>query len=180
MLLLWGRTLRATGPGHFTTVELSSQRCNYANQSCNFFTEFFTSEVSVWVLTMMKIVGVANSKTLSAMSASLLRSMEAPVEARTIRMLGSRRCRKSSWRKVLASADALNFPSRSYMHWSSCVGLQSSSSSSLMSCCSLHCSEPALLLINSALRVSKEFTAGGLSRRSWTSMVNSELKELIT
>ena len=113
-----------------------------------------TSEVSVWVLAIAEIVGVATFISLWAMSASLVRSMEASVEARTVRTFGGRRCRKSSRRKVLASADAPSLSPRScYMRRSSCVGLRSPSSSPLMSCCSLCCSEAAVRLINSAVRV---------------------------
>ena len=44
------------------------------------------------------VCGVATSTILSAMSASLARSGQS-AEARTIRMLAGRRCRKSSFRK---------------------------------------------------------------------------------
>ena len=44
-------------------------------------------------------VGVATSITLSASSASLLRSIEVSVDARTIRTFEGRRCKKSSRRK---------------------------------------------------------------------------------
>ena len=55
---------------------------------------------------MAETEGVETSITLSAISASVLRSMASPVEARTIRTLGGRRCRNSSLRKVLLASAA--------------------------------------------------------------------------
>ena len=104
------------------------------------------------VSVIAETVGVATSITLSAMSASLLRLMEVSVEARTIRTLGGRRRRKISRRKVLASADVPSLSPRSCcIRRSSSVGLRSPSSSPLISCCSLRCSEAAVRLISSAL-----------------------------
>ena len=110
---------------------------------------------SVRVSATAEMVGVATSMTLSAMSASLLRSVEASAEARTIRTLGGRRCKNSYRRKVLESADVLSLSPRSCcMRRSSCVGFRLPSSSPLISCCSLRCAEAAVRLTSSALRTS--------------------------
>ena len=107
-----------------------------------------TSEVSEISATLV----VATSITLSAMSASLLRSMEASVEARTTWMLGGRHCKNNSRRYEFASADLPSLSPRSCcICLSSCVGLQSPSSSPLMSCWSLCCSDAAVRFMSSAL-----------------------------
>ena len=41
MLLLWDRTLRATGYGRVVKVGSISQRCKLVIQSCDFFVELF-------------------------------------------------------------------------------------------------------------------------------------------
>ena len=51
---------------------------------------------------MAATVGAATSTTLSASSAISSRVVDALVEARTMRTLGGRRCRKSSRRNVLS------------------------------------------------------------------------------
>ena len=100
------------------------------------------------------MVGVATSITLSASSATLFRSMRLLVDASTIRTLAGNRWRKCSQRKELTFAVPSLSPKSCCMRLSSCVGLQSPSSSPLMSCCSLCCSEAAVRLMSWALRVS--------------------------
>ena len=121
------------------------------------------------------------SMTLSVMSARRCRSIDASAEARTILTLGGSRCRKSSRRNVLASADVPSLSPSSCCMWRrSCVGLRSPSSSPLMSCCSFRCSEAAVRLVSSALSVSYVLSSGGRSRRSRTSTANSVEREAMT
>ena len=78
------------------------------------------------VLQIDATVGVATSITLSAKSASLWRSMEESVEARTILTLAGTRWRKSSRRNELASADVPSLSPRSCcICLSNCVGFLS-------------------------------------------------------
>ena len=58
------------------------------------------------VLEMAAMVGVATSTILSAMSASLVRSVAASAEAKTILTLEGSRCKNSSLRNALGSAPA--------------------------------------------------------------------------
>ena len=117
------------------------------------------------------IDGIAASMTLLAMSARRLRSIVGLAEARTIRTLDRRRWRNSSRRKAAESADVLSLsPNSCCMRCSSCVGLRSPSSSLLMSCWSLRCSEVAVRLTSSVFRMSYGRSAGGLRRRSHTSV----------
>ena len=121
---------------------------------------------------------VDTSMTLSAMSASLLKSIVVSAEARTILTFGGKRCRNNSLRKELESAEVPSLSPRSCcIRQSNCVGLWSPSSSPLMSCCNFHCSEAAVRLTNSVLRMSYESSVGGFSR-SRTSVANSGLREL--
>ena len=104
---------------------------------------------------MAETVGVATSMTLSAMSASLFRSAAVSTEARTMRTFAGSLCRKSSRRKVFESAPAPSLSPRSCcIRRRSWVGFLSPSSSPLMSCCSLRCSEAAVRLMSSALSLS--------------------------
>ena len=108
-------------------------------------------------------VVVDNSMTLLAMSASLLRSIVVSAEARTILTFGGKR-RNNSLRKELESAEVPSLSHRSCcIRRSNCVGLRSPSSSPLMSCCNFHCSEAAVRLTNSALRMSYGSSVGGFS-----------------
>ena len=117
------------------------------------------------------IDSIATSMTLSAMSARRLRSIAGLAEARTICMLDGRRWRNSSRRKAAESADVLSLsPNSCCMRRSSCVGLRSPSSSPLMSCWSLRCSEAAVRLTSSVFRTLYGCSAGGLRRRSRTSV----------
>ena len=66
----------------------------------------FSTSVLVLVWAMADTDGAATSMTLSAMSASLARSVRvSSAEARTMRTFAGRRCRKSSLRNALLSAD---------------------------------------------------------------------------
>ena len=129
-----------------------------AKRSARRTTSSRTSEVSVCSELVSEIdatVGVATSITLSAMSASLWRSMEESVEARTTLTLAGRRWRKSSRMKELASADVPSLSPRSCcIRHSNCVGFLSPSSSPLISCWSFLCSEAAVRLMSSVLRMS--------------------------
>ena len=104
---------------------------------------------------MEATVVVDTSMTLSAMSASLLRSIVVFAEARTILTFGGKRCRNNSLRKELESAEVPNLSPRSccIRRRSNCIGLRSPSSSPLMSC-NFRCSEAAVRLTNSAFRTS--------------------------
>ena len=95
-------------------------------------------------------VGVATSTILSAKSASLERSVMVSAEARTMwTFTGSR------WRKSLFSGVVLKWsPSNHFMWRRSWVGLWSSSSSPLMSCCNFLYSDMAVHFISSALSMS--------------------------
>ena len=100
------------------------------------------------VTVVAAMVGVATSTILSAMSASLARSVVESADARTMRTLGGSRCRKSSFRKALLSGVAPRWSPRSCcIRRRSCVGFLSPSSSPLMSCCNFRCSEAAVRLI---------------------------------
>ena len=84
---------------------------------------------------MEATVVVDTSMTLSAMSASLLRSIVVSAEATTILIFGDKR-RNNSVRKELESAGVPSLPQRScYIRQSNCLGLQLPSSSPPMSCC---------------------------------------------
>ena len=95
----------------------------------------------------------AASRTLSARVASSSRLLESPEEASTIRTLGDRRWRKSSW-KIGPSAAAALSPSNCWIRQSSCVGQRSPNSTEWKSCCSLRCSGTAVHLMSCCLRVS--------------------------
>ena len=124
--------------------------------------------------------GMATSMILSAMSASLGRSVVASAEARTIRTLAGRRCRKSSFRNALSVVGPRWSPSSCCIRRRSWVGFLSPSSSPLISCWSLRCSEAAVRFISSALRVSYGRSAGGRISRSLTSQAISGDREEIT
>ena len=112
-------------------------------------------------------VGVATSTILSAMSASLDRSVVSSAEASTMRTLAGSRWRKSSFRKALFSGVVPRWsPSSCWMRRRSWVGLRSPSSSPLISCWSFLCSDAAVRLINSALRVSYGVSVGGRMSKS--------------
>ena len=66
----------------------------------------FSMSASGLVRETAETVGAATSMTLSAMSASLAKSVVSSAEARTIRTFGGRRWRNSSLRKLLLSAVA--------------------------------------------------------------------------
>ena len=71
-----------------------------------------TSEFVCWV-EIEVTVGVTTSMTLSAMSASLLKSKEVSADVSTIRMLEGNLRKNSSRRKELASAEVPNLSPRS-------------------------------------------------------------------
>ena len=110
-----------------------------------------TSETAVEVAAT--VGGVATSTILSTMSASLARSVVS-AEARTIRTLEGRRCRKSSFRKALSMVGPRWSPNSCCMRRSSCVGFLSPSSSPPSNCCSLRCSDAVVRLMSSAFSVS--------------------------
>ena len=108
--------------------------------------------------------GVATSMILSAISASLGRSVEGLEEARTICTLAGRCWRKSSLRKAWSGVGRWSM--RSCCIWRrSCVGFLSPSSSP-NNCWSLRCSEAAVRLMSSAFRMLYWWSSGGLMRRS--------------
>ena len=111
-----------------------------------------TSELSVRLEQVSKTaatVGAATSIALSAMSASLPRSMDESAEARTILTLSGSLWRKSSRRKELASADVPSLSPRSCsLCLSNCVGFLSPRSSPVINWWSFLCSEAAVRLIS--------------------------------
>ena len=132
-----------------------------ATSSCS----WVTSEFVCWV-EIDATVCVITSMTLPA---THFRSKEESADASTIRTLGGNCCKNSWRRKELASAEVPSLSLRSCcIRHNSWVSLRSPSSLPLMSSCTLRCSEAAVYLMSSALRVSYEALAGGLRRRSLT------------
>ena len=123
----------------------SVRRATSALSSCS-------SEAEVEVAAT--VGGVTTSTIFSAISASLARSVVVSAEAKTIRTLEGRRCKNSSFRKALSNVGPRWSPNSCCIRRSSCVGFLSPSSSPLINCCSLRCSEAAVRFISSALRVS--------------------------
>ena len=111
------------------------------------------SKVGGWEWERAETDGAATAVTLSAISARVARSIASPVEARTILTLGGSRCKNNSRRKVELASAAWS-PRSCCMRRSSWVGFLSPSSSPRISCWSLRCSEAAVRLMSSALRVS--------------------------
>ena len=120
-----------------------------ATRSVSRVSSAFNCCTSVSLETAAMIGGLATSSILSAMCASLPRSVVPSAEARIIRTLAGRRWRKSSLRKAFCSGVSPRWsPSSCCTRRSSCLGFLSPSSSPLISCCSFRCSEAAVRLIS--------------------------------
>ena len=123
--------------------------------------------------------GVATSIILSAISASLGRSVDGSADASTMRTLPGRRWKKSSLRNALSWVGWWS-PSSCCIRRRSWVGFRSPSSSPLSNCWSLRCSEAAVRFMSSAFRVSYGRSSGGRMRRSLTSQAISGDREAMT
>ena len=100
------------------------------------------------------MVGVATSATLSA---SFVRLVAVSAEARTILTFAGSRCRNCSFKEGVIVCSSPKVISEKLLHPTeklSWLAVAKLNSSPLMSCCSLCCSEAAVLLTSSALSVS--------------------------
>ena len=88
--------------------------------------------------------GVTTSMIWSAMSSSLASWVVVLAEAEVIRTLEGWHCKKSSFRKAFSMGRPIWSPNSCCIWLNSCVSFLSLSSSPLISCCSLCCSEGSL------------------------------------